>query len=89
MDENRQKLIELLQKKHSVYKDFFDTVNGQEVLKDLDGKYYSEKSTVNTTNIIDPYVLAFREGQRTVLLYIKNMANDKQIKQLSPEQEGA
>lgn len=80
MDDNRSKLIELFKKKHSAYKDFFETKNGQLIMKDLEETFYIHKSTINTENIIDPTIIASREGQRSVVLRIKNLASGRQLK---------
>lgn len=47
----------------------FTTDNGKRVLKNLEDKFYVN----NTTFRYDENALAYNEGQRTVILYIKNM----------------
>lgn len=85
MDTNRDKLIELYRKRHVAYKETFSSDNGKEVIKDLEEVCYVKRSTVSTTNVIDPYVLAFREGQRSIMLRIQNMMSEDQLKQIGVE----
>jgi hypothetical protein len=87
VDENREKLIKLLTERHIFYKETFDTESGQKVIEDLEKDYYVNNSLINTTNVIDPYVIAFREGQRSVILRINNLRSDKQIKAIGGESD--
>lgn len=82
MDNNRQKLIDLLTEKHAQYKEVFTSPSGLKVIKDLEDKYYINKSTSGKDEQIDMFTRGMREGERTVVLYIKNMISDEQLKQI-------
>lgn len=82
MDSNRDKLIEEVAKRHSIYKETFSSATGKKVLEDLEDSYFINKSTIRDTDNVDPYRIAFLEGQRAVVLRIKNLISDKQLKQL-------
>ena len=86
MADNKNKLIELAKKIHVLYKDTFDTPNGKLVLEDLENKYYVNKSTSGKDEQIDMFLRGMREGERVVVLYIKNMLSDKQLKRLGVEE---
>lgn len=77
--DNREKLNELLKKKHAIYKDFFNTENGKEILKDLEEKYYINRSSMSMVSGVDSVSVACREAQRAVVLYLRNMGSGKQI----------
>ncbi len=52
------------------YKDVFSSEAGEQVLKDLSDSYYIHNSMVKSGEVIDTDLLAFREGQRSVILQI-------------------
>lgn len=83
--DNREKLIELITKKHVYYKETFSTPNGKLVLDDLENDCYLNRSTISDGSNVDPYQIAFREGQRSVILKIKNLMSDEQLKRLGVE----
>lgn len=56
-----------------LYKFVFTSAEGQQVLEDM-GVRFCEHSTTFST---DPCETAYREGQRTVLLFIKSMIRDR------------
>ena len=56
-----------------LYKEVFTTTQGERVLGDLGARFCLESSTFSA----DPYETAYREGQRTVLLFIKSMIRDR------------
>lgn len=56
-----------------LYKIVFTSAEGQQVLEDM-GVRFCEHSTTFST---DPCETAYREGQRTVLLFIKSMIRDR------------
>ena len=56
-----------------LYKVVFSTGDGQRVLEDM-GVRFCEHST---TFSADPCETAYREGQRTVLLFIRSMLRDR------------
>lgn len=85
--DNRERLIEELTKKHIYYKETFDSINGLKVLEDLEEKYYINRSTTGKSENIDMFLRGVREGQRIVVLYLKNMISDKQLKQLGINDE--
>ena len=80
--DNREKLIEELTKKHTYYSEMFSSPTGKKILAELEDKFYIHKSTTGKNEQIDTFLRGVREGQRTVVLFIKNMASDKQLKQL-------
>ena len=56
-----------------LYKEVFTSVQGEQVLEDLGVRFCEHSSTFST----DPCETAYREGQRTVLLFIKSMIRDR------------
>ena len=56
-----------------LYKTVFTSEDGQRILDDL-GVRFCEHST---TFSADPCETAYREGQRTVVLFIRSMLRDK------------
>ena len=66
---------EQINKLKEVYKIVFESDDGKEVMKDLEKRCHYNA----TTNIRgDSHESAYMEGQRSVLLFIKNMLlNDK------------
>ena len=56
-----------------LYKEVFTSVQGERVLEDLGVRFCEHSSTFST----DPCETAYREGQRTVLLFIKSMIRDR------------
>ena len=56
-----------------LYKEVFMTVQGEQVLEDLGLRFCEHSSTFSP----DPNETAYREGQRTVLLFIKSMIRDR------------
>ena len=62
-----------------LYKTIFTSEDGERILSDL-GVRFCEHST---TFSADPYETAYREGQRTVVLFIRSMLRDrKQLKDM-------
>ena len=61
----------------------FNTAEGQNVLDDLKARY-----CINTTTFsAEPTETAFREGQRTVVLFIMNMIEESTPQELQEEGE--
>lgn len=61
----------------------FNTAEGQNVLDDLKARY-----CINTTTFsVDPTETAYREGQRTVILYIMNLIEESTPQELQEEGE--
>ena len=56
-----------------LYKLVFDTEDGDMVLEDLGLRFCEQSSTFSS----DPCETAYREGQRTVVLFIRSMLRDK------------
>ena len=56
-----------------LYKLVFDTEDGDKGLYDLGLRFCEQSSTFST----DPCETAYREGQRTVVLFIRSMLRDK------------
>lgn len=66
-----------------LYKEIFTSVQGERILEDL-GVRFCEHST---TFSVDPNETAYREGQRTVVLFIEAMLRDtKQLEELSSDE---
>lgn len=63
METNEQKLKDL----KVAYKNTFTSEDGVKVLKDLERRCFMTYTTFNS----DPYVSAFQEGTRSVVLHIK------------------
>ena len=57
------------------YRLVFDTDSGDQVLKDLQNRFFINQPTF----VGDPYETAFREGQRAVVLFIQNMLADQSL----------
>jgi hypothetical protein len=53
------------------YRNLFGDMAGEIVLKDLEHICHANKVTFTP----DPYVTAFNEGQRSIILYIKDRMN--------------
>ncbi len=61
----------------------FNTAEGRNVLDDLKARY-----CINTTTFsVDPTETAYREGQRTVILYIMNLIEETTPQELQEEGE--
>ena len=56
-----------------LYKEVFTTVQGEQVLEDMGVRFCEHSSTFS----VDPNETAYREGQRTVLLFIRSMLRDR------------
>lgn len=80
--DNRQRLQEMIEQRHVFYKETFETPSGKKVLDDLEDSCYLHRSTITDQSSVDPHQIAFREGQRSVILKIKNFISDKQLKQI-------
>ena len=74
MEENKQ-LEKLITKLKTNYKYIFNTDEGKEVLADLEKRCHYH----STTNVKgDSHESAYMEGQRSVLLFIKSMLQNKE-----------
>ena len=63
-----------------LYKEGFTTSQGERVLEDLGVRFCEHSSTFS----VDSNETAYREGQRTVLLFIRSMLRDrKQLEELA------
>lgn len=63
-----------------LYKQVFTTSQGERVLEDMGVRFCEHSSTFSN----DPCETAYREGQRTVLLFIRSMLRDrKQLEELA------
>ena len=63
-----------------LYKEVFTTVQGQAVLEDMGLRFCEHSSTFS----VEPNETAYREGQRTVVLFIKSMLRDhKQLEEMA------
>ena len=67
MPNDIQKIKELKQ----LYQNVFESVDGKKVLEHLENKLFIKRSTLNS----DSLRMAFNEGQRSVVLHIRNMMN--------------
>ena len=61
----------------TLYKTVFATNDGERVVKDLAARFHIHGSTFST----DPTETAYREGQRTVVLFLHAMLQDKSPKE--------
>jgi hypothetical protein len=63
------------QKIQGIYQQFFNSTAGKIIIADLEAKY-GNRSTVTESKdeAIDPFGMAVREGERRVLLRIKNLS---------------
>ena len=63
-----------------LYKEVFTSVQGEQILEDLGVRFCEHSSTFS----VDPNETAYREGQRTVVLFIKSMLRDhKQLEEMA------
>lgn len=60
---------EEIEKTREAYAFLFGETDGDTVLEDLEARFHIHAPTFSA----DPYETAFREGQRSVVLFIKNM----------------
>ena len=66
----------------NLYKTVFTSKDGEAILEDLGIRFCEHSSTFST----DPNETAYRERQRTVVLFIKSMLRDrKQLKEMINE----
>lgn len=65
-------------KLQAIYQQVFNTIAGKIVIADLEAKFYGTRSTVvrDKDEAIDPFDMAVREGERRVLLRIKNLSKE-------------
>ena len=57
----------------AAYKLILKSKDGEVVLADLEARYHINGSTFS----VDPCETAYREGQRTVVLFLKSMLKDQ------------
>ena len=63
-----------------LYKEVFTSIQGELILEDLGVRFCEHSSTFS----VDPNETAYREGQRTVVLFIKSMLRDhKQLEEMA------
>ena len=63
-----------------LYKEVFTSVQGERILEDLGVRFCEHSSTFS----VDTNETAYREGQRTVVLFIKSMLRDqKQLEEMA------
>jgi len=63
-----------------LYKEVFTSVQGERILEDLGVRFCEHSSTFS----VNPNETAYREGQRTVVLFIKSMLRDqKQLEEMA------
>jgi hypothetical protein len=68
-----------------LYKEVFTSAQGEQVLEDLGLRFCEHSSTFSP----DPNETAYREGQRTVVLFIKSMLRDrKQLEEMIANERG-
>ena len=61
-----------------LYKNLFSTDDGKKVLEDLEKRFYFQ----NSTYIPNSDETIYKEGQRSVVVFIKNQLNQTNIKEL-------
>jgi|TARA_R110000787_G_scaffold77220_3_gene169875 hypothetical protein len=62
-----------LEELRAAYKLILNTKDGQAILADLEARYHVNGSTFS----VDPCETAYREGQRTVVLFLKSMLKEQ------------
>ena len=62
-----------LEELRAAYKLILNTKDGQAILADLEVRYHVNGSTFS----VDPCETAYREGQRTVVLFLKSMLKEQ------------
>jgi|TARA_R110000744_G_scaffold38793_2_gene88644 hypothetical protein len=62
-----------LEELRAAYKLILNTKDGQAILADLEARYHINGSTFS----VDPCETAYREGQRTVVLFLKSMLKEQ------------
>lgn len=61
-----------------IYQEVFNTIAGQIVIADLGAKYGNRSTVIRDKDeAIDPFDMAVREGERRVLLRIKNLSKEE------------
>ena len=70
--ESNEKKVKEIEARKKAYKDTFSSGSGVEVLEDLRKRCYGDYTTFTR----DSLELAFREGIRSVYLYISNMTKE-------------
>jgi len=75
--------LEEVENLREAYKLVFGSEDGQRVLEDMAARFHINASVYST----EPTDTAYREGQRTVVLFIQSMLTDipDQIKELANE----
>jgi len=75
--------LEEVENLRDAYKMVFNSEDGQRVLEDMAARFHMNASVYST----EPTDTAYREGQRTVVLFIKSMLTEipDQIKELDNE----
>jgi len=61
----------------NAYRTLLNTKDGQIVMKDLQARYHIHGSTFS----IDPNETAYREGQRTVVLFLLSMLQEPKTRE--------
>ncbi len=61
----------------AAYRTLLNTEDGQIVMKDLQARYHINGSTFSA----DPNETAYREGQRTVVLFLLSMLQEPKIRE--------
>ena len=64
---------EEIENTRKLYKRLLTTDDGVKVLEDMKARFYYNRSTFST----DPHEIAYNEGQRTVLMFLMAMIEDK------------
>jgi len=84
--DDKEAAVKRMEEKHNLYKRFFDSEDGREVLADLKKDCYFNGSTYAP----EALAMAYREGMRNVVLHIVTMIElntEEMRKQLESNQE--
>lgn len=73
-DVTETKRMEMIQALRDAYRTIFENEDGDHVLDDLESRFHIHMPTFDSHTNTEQ--LAFREGQRSVVLYIKGMLID-------------
>lgn len=68
-EDNVKDFMQQVKEKKQLYQNVFESPDGAKVLEDLSKTAFANKTTFNE----NPNKMAFNEGQRSIILHIKNM----------------
>lgn len=57
----------------AAYRQHFSTPIGEQIIEDLEAAFHINRTTFRAEEVLASNAMAVREGERSVVLYIKNM----------------